>query len=60
MFTGSRVLFSCIETDFQWLHSPCVQVVSGDGAAVRVWSHVTGRRIATLQSHTGVAKGMYE
>ena len=28
-------------------------VVSGDGQAVRVWSHATGRRIATLKGHTG-------
>ena len=26
---------------------------SGDGQAVRVWSHATGRRIATLKGHTG-------
>ncbi|KAG2429919.1 hypothetical protein HXX76_010699, partial [Chlamydomonas incerta] len=36
----------------------CVQmddskVVSGDGGAVRLWSHATGRRIATLQGHPG-------
>ena len=30
------------------------KVVSGDGQSVRVWSHVTGRRIATLKGHTGV------
>jgi hypothetical protein len=30
-----------------------VQVISGDGAAVRMWSHVTGRRLATLQGATG-------
>lgn len=32
------------------------KVVSGDGQAVRVWSHVrerSGRRIATLKGHTG-------
>ena len=29
------------------------KVVSGDGSAIRVWSHVTGRRIATLKGHTG-------
>ena len=28
-------------------------MVSGDGQAVRVWSHGTGRRIATLKGHTG-------
>ncbi len=29
------------------------KVVSGDGSAVRLWSHATGRRIATLPGHTG-------
>eukprot|EP00878_Enallax_costatus_P006944 GHUV01007277.1.p1 GENE.GHUV01007277.1~~GHUV01007277.1.p1 ORF type:complete len:604 (+),score=213.23 GHUV01007277.1:1623-3434(+) len=29
------------------------KVVSGDGSAVRLWSHDTGRRIATLRGHTG-------
>ncbi len=29
------------------------KVVSGDGQVVRVWSHLTGRRIATLKGHTG-------
>lgn len=29
------------------------KVVSCDGSSVRVWSHVTGRRIATLKGHTG-------
>lgn len=27
------------------------KVVSADGSAVRLWSHATGRRIATLQGH---------
>ncbi len=30
------------------------KVVSGDGNAVRLWSHATGRRIATLQVRPGV------
>ncbi|GIL53528.1 hypothetical protein Vafri_9114 [Volvox africanus] len=29
------------------------KVVSGDGNAVRLWEHATGRRIATLQGHPG-------
>ena len=29
------------------------KVVSADGGAVRLWSHLTGRRIATLPGHTG-------
>ena len=29
------------------------KAVSGDGSAVRVWSHATGRRIATLAGHPG-------
>ncbi len=32
------------------------KVVSGDGQVVRVWSHTTGRRIATLKGHTGERK----
>ncbi|GBF89245.1 hypothetical protein Rsub_02122 [Raphidocelis subcapitata] len=34
------------------------KVVSGDGAAVRVWSHATGRRIATLLPHPGRVTGV--
>ena len=34
------------------------KVVSGDGQAVRVWSHSTGRRIATLKGHTGRVTGV--
>lgn len=29
------------------------KVVSGDGNAVRLWEHATGRRISTLQGHPG-------
>jgi hypothetical protein len=29
------------------------KVLSGDGCCVRLWSHDTGRRIATLRGHTG-------
>ncbi|KAG2499771.1 hypothetical protein HYH03_002068 [Edaphochlamys debaryana] len=29
------------------------KVVSGDGNVVRLWSHATGRKIATLQGHPG-------
>jgi WD40 repeat protein len=29
------------------------KVVSGDGCAVRLWAHDTGRRIATLRGHSG-------
>lgn len=41
-----------------WPGTSCLQmddskVVSGDGPSVRLWSHATGRRIATLQGHTG-------
>jgi hypothetical protein len=31
------------------------KVLSGDGCCVRLWSHDTGRRIATLRGHTGTA-----
>ncbi len=34
------------------------KVVSGDGQAVRVWSHSTGRRIATLKGHAGRVTGV--
>ena len=33
-------------------------MVSGDGQAVRVWSHSTGRRIATLKGHAGRVTGV--
>lgn len=29
------------------------KVVSGDGCAVRLWAHESGRRIATLRGHAG-------
>jgi len=29
------------------------KVVSGDGCAVRLWAHESGRRIATLRGHSG-------
>jgi WD40 repeat protein len=29
------------------------KVVSGDGCAVRLWAHDSGRRIATLRGHSG-------
>lgn len=28
-------------------------MVSGDGCAVRLWAHDSGRRIATLRGHSG-------
>ena len=37
---------SCLQLDDS-------KVVSGDGSLVRLWSHDTGRRIATLSGHTG-------
>jgi hypothetical protein len=32
------------------------KVLSGDGCCVRLWSHDTGRRIATLRGHTGALR----
>jgi hypothetical protein len=34
------------------------KAVSGDGSCVRVWSHATGRRIATLPGHPGRVSGV--
>ena len=34
------------------------KAVSGDGSCVRVWSHASGRRIATLTGHPGRLTGV--
>ena len=34
------------------------KVVSADGPSVRVWSHLSGRRLATLKGHPGVVTGV--
>lgn len=37
------------------MHLDDSKAVSADGSSVRVWSHATGRRIATLPGHSGKA-----
>ncbi|KXZ53689.1 hypothetical protein GPECTOR_6g606 [Gonium pectorale] len=49
---------SAVGSAMGFASSTCLQmddskVVSADGNAVRLWSHATGRRIATLQGHPG-------